>query len=290
MNIKVFLLGIRPKTLVAAVIPPLCAHSLFRVETGETSYLFLVLCLLLALFIQIATNFYNDAIDSLKGADDNRVGPDRISTQGKVGTKKVLFMGHLFIALAFMVAIPLVIEGGFLIFIIGLISLFLAYGYTGGPYPLAYLGLGELFVFIFFGLVATCGSYFIFSGTISWQSVLLGSQIGFLSCALIAVNNFRDRKTDVLVNKKTLATKMSRDKYLALMDAFMFLPHIFLLVFVLTLKLSYFFPILSVSFAHRARFLLHNYSDESELNVALKYCGIHLLLFGLLFILGGMWG
>ena len=281
--------GIRPKTLVAAIVPPFVAHSLYLNDNGNTSYYYFALCVLLALFIQIATNFYNDAVDFVKGADENRVGPKRITGENNMGVKKVFYIGHLFIFLAFLAGIPLVLKGGISLLLLGLISLFLAYGYTGGPFPLAYLGLGELFVFIFFGLVATCGSYYLYSGEVSLHSVILGSQVGLLSSVLIAINNFRDRETDILVNKRTLATRMTDSQYLAFIDFLLFFPYIILLYFAIFVKISFFIPFLGMSFAHKVRHVIREYNDPKELNIALAMSGKHLFVFCLLFFLGSLW-
>jgi 1,4-dihydroxy-2-naphthoate octaprenyltransferase len=288
--LKLFIEGIRPKTLVAAFIPPFVAHSLYYTLNKETEFMLLTLCILLALCIQIATNFYNDAIDFIKGADDNRVGPKRITSEDQFSPKVVFWIGHLFIFLAFIFGIPLVMKGGIVFLGIGIISLFLAYGYTGGPFPLAYLGLGELFVFIFFGLIATCGSYYLFSGIINLPVIVLGTCIGLLSSVLIAINNYRDRETDVLVNKNTLATKLSQSNYLLLIDFFIFTPYLLLFYFMFVIRLNFFIPILAMGLAHRTRFIVHNHIEKSELNEALALSGKQLLLFGILFSLGCLWG
>jgi 1,4-dihydroxy-2-naphthoate octaprenyltransferase len=288
--IKLFIQGIRPKTLVAAFVPPFVAHSLYFSVTNKTEYMILTLCILLALCIQIATNFYNDAIDFIKGADDNRVGPKRITSEVGFNPKTVFLIGHTFILLAFLCGIPLVMKGGVVFLILGVVSLFLAYGYTGGPFPLAYLGLGEVFVFVFFGLIATCGSYYLFSGGIDLASIVLGSCIGLLSSVLIAINNFRDRETDVLVSKNTLATKLSKSQYLLLIDLFIFTPYLLLLFFILTINLNFFIPIFAMGFAHRARYIIRNHQEKVELNEALALSGKQLFLFGLLFSVGCIWG
>ena len=285
MNLKQFLLGTRPKTLVAAVVPVLCAYSLALYRYEQVSSLYAVLCLLLALCIQIATNFYNDAVDHPKGADNVRVGPRRVSTQEKVHYKKVFLIGHLFIALAIVLGIPLVLKGGIVFVVLGLISLYFAYGYTGGPFPLAYLGLGELFVFIFFGVIATLGSYYLMSGTLDYEAGILATQIGLLSTTLIAVNNYRDRKTDVLVHKKTLATKLTSYQYLKLFDVFLFGPYLFILFGMLFFDLKYFFLLFSISLAYKIRRGLRENTDESELNTFLNLSGKHLILFATLYVI-----
>jgi 1,4-dihydroxy-2-naphthoate octaprenyltransferase len=281
--IELFLTGIRPKTLVAAIIPPIAAHSLYLKQFGETNYPFMLLCLALALFIQMATNFYNDGIDFKKGADADRDGPKRITDSKNIG--QVFVFGHICLVMGLACGVPLVIHGGPIFAGLGLLSMFLAYGYTGGPFPLAYLGLGELFVFLFFGLLATCGSYYLFSNTITWASVGLGCIIGFFSCVLIAINNLRDKDKDKLVGKRTLATRISSYRYLKLLDLFLFFPYLILFFFVCFIDLKYCFPLLAAGLAHQVRFIYQEYSEPSELNNALAKAGKHLLVFGLLFVL-----
>jgi 1,4-dihydroxy-2-naphthoate octaprenyltransferase len=286
---KNFIAASRPKTLVAAIIPPVVAHALFMDLTGKPSYFVMALCLSVALLLQLATNFYNDAIDFKKGADQNRIGPKRVVAAGSSAFKTVMLWGHVSLFLTFLVAIPLILKGGLPILLLGLLSAFLAYGYTGGPYPLAYKGLGELFVFIFFGLVAVVGCYYLMSLQTPMGAWILGSQIGLLSCVLIAVNNFRDKDEDIKVSKLTLATKLSRNQYLMLMDAFLFLPYFLNLYFFFMFKSSYIFVILAMPVAHKVRSIMHQHNNPSELNEALKFGGIHLLLFGILFVMGSLW-
>lgn len=286
---KNFIIASRPKTLVAAIIPPVVAHAFYFAESGQSSNWVMLYCILVALFIQLATNFYNDAIDFKKGADANRVGPQRVVAAGNSNYNTVMWWGHICLVFAAVAAIPLIMKGGFPIVILGLLSLYLAYGYTGGPYPLAYKGLGELFVFIFFGLVAVIASYYLMGLRVSIGAWFLGSEIGLLSCVLIAVNNFRDRVEDVKVNKLTMATKLSRSQYLFMMDVFLFLPYFLNLYFFFKFKMSYIFVILAMPVAHKVRAIMYTHKDTSELNQALKFGGIHLLLFGILFVLGSVW-
>jgi 1,4-dihydroxy-2-naphthoate polyprenyltransferase len=163
---KTWLLAFRPKTLTAAIVPVLVATALAFADQQTVKYWVTAFALLSATFIQIGTNFINDAIDFKKGADTHeRVGPKRVTQSGLLSEKKVLLGGFICFALATLFGVPLVIEGGVPILIIGLISLAMGYCYTGGPYPLAYRGLGDLFVLIFFGLVAVCGTYYLHAGS-----------------------------------------------------------------------------------------------------------------------------
>ncbi|MFT6630650.1 MAG: 1,4-dihydroxy-2-naphthoate octaprenyltransferase [Bacteriovoracaceae bacterium] len=290
MNLNLIVKGMRPKTLIAALVPPVSAYSFYFTEVRAHDEIWvLILCVFLALFIQIATNFYNDAIDFIKGADENRSGPERITTQDQISPKMVFAIGHVFILLAFICGIPLVLKGGVVILILGLISLFFAYGYTGGPFPLAYLGLGELFVFIFFGIVATCGSFYLYSLELNLSIFVLGTQIGLLSSVLIAINNYRDKETDVLVGKKTLATKMTNSNFLLLIDIFLFVPYLLVLYFVFTHDLKYMFNIFSVPLAHKIRAELKEVTKNEDFNLYLAMSGKHLFVFAFLFCCISLW-
>lgn len=281
--IKMIITGIRPKTLVAAIIPPVVSHGLYIKQFGETSYLLMIYCLLLALFIQMATNFYNDGIDFKKGADEDRDGPKRVTDAKNIN--KVFILGHVCLFLALLVGVPLVLKGGIIFAVFGIVSMFLAYGYTGGPFPLAYIGLGEVFVFLFFGILATCGSFYLYASTITLSSFALGSIIGLFSCVLIAINNLRDKDKDILVNKRTLATRISKYRYLKLLDTFLFFPYFILFFLVCFVDLKFCFPLLAAGLAHQVRFIYQEYNHPSELNNALGKAGKHLLVFGVLFYL-----
>jgi len=207
-----WLLAARPKTLTAAGIPVLVATSLAWVElAGQISLVLAACALFSAMAIQVATNFLNDAIDFKKGADnEKRIGPQRVTQSGLLTYRQVFALGLGFLLLAVIFGLPLVIKAGWPILLLGLVSVFLAYGYTGGPFPLAYLGLGDVFVFIFFGLAAVLGLYFVLVGHLSWVSLVAGAQLGFLSTVLIAINNLRDVDQDRPVNKKTLAVRFGQ--------------------------------------------------------------------------------
>ena len=149
---KNFIMAMRPKTLLASLIPPLVSFIYYVGQSHETPYLMLICCLVSALCIQVATNFFNDVIDFKKGADTIRKGPTRVTASGLVRPKTIYLWASLAIFTACIFSIPIVLKGGVIFLILGLISIYLSYGYTGGPLPLAYKGLGELFVFLFFGL------------------------------------------------------------------------------------------------------------------------------------------
>jgi len=206
---RAWVLASRPKTLPAAVVPVLLGGWLARSDVGgEVAWGLVWLALGCAICIQIATNLFNDVIDADKGADGvGRLGPVRVTQSGLLARRAVWGAAAAMLVLAGVLALPLLWERGWLVLAIGLPSLYFCYGYTGGPVPLAYRGLGELFVVLFFGLVAVGGSYFVAVGGWSWGAVVLGVQVGALSTVLLAVNNLRDIEGDRGVGKMTLAAR-----------------------------------------------------------------------------------
>ncbi|MEM9480828.1 MAG: 1,4-dihydroxy-2-naphthoate octaprenyltransferase [Verrucomicrobiota bacterium] len=207
-NWRAWLLATRPKTLAAAIVPVWAGAVLAFRLTGRVSWFLVSFTVLSALSIQIATNFFNDAIDFKKGTDTaNRLGPERATASGLINDKAMVLGGITMLFIAVALGTPLVAAGGWPILLIGVVSLFLAYGYTGGPFPLAYRGMGEIFVIAFFGVIAVGGTVFLLTGIWPASAVLLGIQIGFLSSVLIAINNLRDVKEDAASGKRTLAVK-----------------------------------------------------------------------------------
>jgi len=204
-------LATRPKTLTASLVPILVGSVYASHFHGQWSPLVVALTLLASLCIQIGTNFFNDSLDFIKGADSStRLGEARATQSGWLSAKTVGIIGLVFFGLAFLCGIPLVFMGGWPIVVIGLLSLLMGYLYTGGPFPLAYVGLGDLFVLIFFGWVAVGGTVFLHSGQFDLAAFVLGSQVGLLATALIAINNIRDQREDVKVGKKTFAVRLGR--------------------------------------------------------------------------------
>jgi 1,4-dihydroxy-2-naphthoate octaprenyltransferase len=202
-------LAARPKTLVAAFAPILLVFCFLESIQRELPWRFFAHSLFSVLFLQIATNLFNDAIDFKKGADTStRLGPKRVTAQGWLSPSTVMWLAALFSGLSLLVAWPLIEEAGFWGAIIAGLCLLLAYGYTGGPYPLAYKGLGELFVLIFFGWVAVFGlGILVLHSNRVFDLFVLGTQVGLLSCVLISVNNMRDYEEDRKNRKMTLAAR-----------------------------------------------------------------------------------
>ncbi len=202
-----WILAARPRTLGAAVVPVLAGTAL-AFAARSLDPLTTILILACAVLIQIATNYFNDAIDHAKGADTAaRIGPTRVTNAGLLAPRAVMRGGAVCLAMAVLLSVPLVLHGGWPIVVIGLFSLLFAYAYTGGPFPLAYLGLGEIFVVLFFGIIAVAGTFYLNTLAWSWESVLAGLQIGLHSSVLLAVNNLRDIESDRAAGKRTLAAR-----------------------------------------------------------------------------------
>ncbi len=207
-----WLLAARPKTLSAAVVPVLMGSALAADEPAAISWWVFACALSGALLIQIATNFINDALDFKKGADTSeRLGPIRVTAAGLISAERVMRAAWMCLVLAALCGIPLLIRGGWPMLVIGLASITAAYAYTGGPYPLAYHGLGELFVVIFFGFVAVGGTFYAHSLQWTRSALLAGFAAGSLATVLLVINNLRDIDSDRRSNKRTLAVRFGEN-------------------------------------------------------------------------------
>ncbi|MDG2122605.1 MAG: 1,4-dihydroxy-2-naphthoate octaprenyltransferase [Verrucomicrobiales bacterium] len=203
-----WVLAARPKTLPAAVVPVWVGCVLAYAGAGVFDAALAICTVASAMAIQVATNFFNDALDFQKGADTAaRVGPRRITAGGGASARGVLWAGVVVLVIAVALSVPMGLARGWVVVAIGVPSLYFSYGYTGGPVPLAYRGLGELFVVLFFGLIAVTGTVFIQTGEWMIEAVVLGGQVGALSTVLIAVNNLRDVEEDCGSGKRTLAVR-----------------------------------------------------------------------------------
>lgn len=228
MNLFPYILAARPKTLPAAIVPVWLGCVLAWYLSGEFSG-WLAFCTLMgAVWIQVGTNFFNDAIDSDKGADtEKRLGPVRATASGMLSRRAVYGAAIFCLLIAAVFGWFLFEARGWTMAAIGIPSLYLCYGYTGGPWPLAYKGLGEVFVVLFFGLVAVAGTVFVQLGEWRWEAALLGSQVGLLSAVLISINNLRDRVEDEGNNKRTMAVLLGEKRAKALLLLEIFLPALF---------------------------------------------------------------
>ena len=205
-----WILAIRPKTLPAAIAPVMIGTAMAWGD-GAAHWPSAAAALFAALCIQIATNLTNDYCDFKKGADTStRVGPVRVTQAGLISPRAVVIAAATFFILVVLASVYLVLRAGNAIAIVAAASVLSGILYTAGPKPLAYMGLGELFVFIFFGPVAVAGTYFVQALEINWAVVAAGFGPGFLSCAILAVNNLRDIEGDRKAGKMTLAVRWGK--------------------------------------------------------------------------------
>ncbi|HZW04883.1 MAG TPA: 1,4-dihydroxy-2-naphthoate polyprenyltransferase, partial [Anaerolineaceae bacterium] len=218
--LQAWILAFRPKTLPAAAAPVLVGSAV-AFYTGNFAPLPALAALAGGLLLQIGANLANDVYDFQHGADTSfRVGPLRVTQAGLLTPDQVKAGMWLVFGLAALIGAYLTLQAGWPVVVIGLLAIAAAIAYTGGPFPLGYHGLGEVFVFVFFGLVAVTGTYFVQAKEINWYALAASIPIGLLTCALLTVNNLRDIETDRITGKMTLAARFGEDfarqEYLAL--------------------------------------------------------------------------
>ncbi|CAB4731285.1 unannotated protein [freshwater metagenome] len=209
---KIWLAGARPRTLPAAIAPVLIGTSLINIDGEAINWINAMLALLVGLLLQVAVNYSNDYSDGVRGTDEVRVGPIRLVASGLKTPSQVKNAALLTYFIASICGLFLALRTSPLLIIIGAFAILAGWKYTGGKNPYGYNGFGEISVFIFFGLVATMGSYFAQSEKITWQSLLLSIPMGALSCTILGLNNLRDRPKDELVGKRTLAVRLGDTK------------------------------------------------------------------------------
>ncbi|MDQ1549842.1 MAG: 1,4-dihydroxy-2-naphthoate polyprenyltransferase [Microbacteriaceae bacterium] len=199
--------GARLRTLPLAIVPvALGSAAAYLVSNPGWHWVRILLCLAVALFLQIGVNFANDYSDGIRGTDRYRVGPSRLTGSGAARPRTVLTVALVFFGLAAVTGLVLVIlSGTYWMLAVGAVCIVAAYFYTGGKHPYGYYGLGEVFVFVFFGLVATAGTTFVQVQTVNIESWLAGIAAGSLACAVLMVNNIRDIQADRAAGKRTLA-------------------------------------------------------------------------------------
>ena len=204
-----WMLAARPHTLGVTLSGVLAACTLAWHQKGGLDWPVAIVTFLAAILIQIATNLFNDAGDYESGIDrGERLGPDRAVAKGWLGTRQVKQAGLGCLALAFVLGVYLVVVGGWPIVLLGLVALFCGWAYTLGPAPISHGPLGEIFVWVFFGLAAVLGTYYLQTGTLSRQIWILGHMMGAFASAVMLVNNTRDAASDVLAGKDTLAVRI----------------------------------------------------------------------------------
>jgi 1,4-dihydroxy-2-naphthoate polyprenyltransferase len=216
---RLWLVAARPRTLPAAIAPVLVGTAL-AVSEDHFRTLAFVAAMVGSVFIQIGTNLSNDLSDARRGADtEDRLGPVRVTAGGLMPPRHVLIGTYVAFGVAVACGIYLAAEAGWEVLVIGIASIVAGVLYTGGPRPYGYEGLGEVFVFLFFGLVAVTGSYFVQTEELRWEAFVLAVPVGLLAAAILVVNNVRDIDTDRRAGKRTLAVKLGRQTVVRLFGA-----------------------------------------------------------------------
>lgn len=276
-------LACRPKTLSVSLSPVLVGTAIAWHDTGVLLWLPLLAAACGAAFIQIGTNLFNDVGDFLRGTDTpERLGPRRATAEGWLTAGKVKAGARLSFALAFLCGIYLVVHGGWPIIAIGLASLAAGWAYTGGPKPIAYGPLGEIFVFVFFGLIAVGGSYYLQTMSLSTATLIAASLVGLHAAAVITVNNYRDLDGDASNGKNTLAVHLGRPATQQVYLAEMLLPYILLPLLSRELGWQALLPALSLPLALRLAQRFRNEAPGPVFNQILAASAGLQLLFALL--------
>jgi 1,4-dihydroxy-2-naphthoate octaprenyltransferase len=222
--VRIWLMAARLRTLPAAIAPVLVGTALAVQATDDIRVGAFIAALLGAILIQVGTNLSNDYSDARRGADtEDRLGPVRVTAGGLVPPQQVLIAVYATFGAAMLTGVYLVYVAGWELLVVGLVSILAGVLYTGGPKPYGYEGLGELFVFLFFGIVAVAGSSFAQTETWPWEAFALAVPVGLLASAIMVVNNVRDMDTDRRVGKRTLAVRLGRERTRDLYAAMVFL-------------------------------------------------------------------
>jgi 1,4-dihydroxy-2-naphthoate octaprenyltransferase len=278
----------RPRTLPAAVAPVLVGTALAGFAHVFHPLRF-VAALLGAIFIQVGTNLSNDYSDARRGADaDDRLGPVRVTAGGLVPPKQVLVATYVSFAIAVLAGAYLIAVAGWALLLVGLASILAGVLYTGGPRPYGYEGLGELFVFLFFGIVAVAGSFFVQVKALHWEAFALAVPVGLLAAAILVVNNVRDIDSDRRAGKRTLAVRLGRQRTRTMFAVVVYLAYLLApvtWVFGPT-KAWVLLPWLTLPLAAGVVRVVRNRSDGPSLNGALAQSGMLQLAFCMLLAAG----
>ena len=285
---KLWIEAARPQTLAAALVPVLVGAAL-AFQIHRLNWINTTVALICATLIQIGTNFANDYFDFVKGSDtDERIGFRRATAAGLISPEAMKNATILTMGLAFLTGLYLVWVGGWIILAIGLLSLLFGVLYTGGPFPLGYNGLGDVFVFIFFGIVAVMTTYYV--NTLEWSEASFWASlaIGGLCVNILVVNNLRDVEQDKKSGKRTLGVLFGElalkvEYLLMVLLAFAIPPHFFVQ---LDFNLWIFLPFLSLPMAAFLAYKIWTETDKKNLNLMLERTAQFMVLFGVLFSIG----
>jgi 1,4-dihydroxy-2-naphthoate octaprenyltransferase len=218
-----WILGARPRTLSAAIAPVVIASAL---AGSEFNWFRALLALKVAVWLQIGVNYANDYSDGVKGTDENRIGPTRLVASGLASATAVKNAAFISFAIASIAGIWLSLLTSPLLIVIGMLAIAAAWGYTGGKNPYGYSGLGEISVFTFFGLVATMGTFYAQTEEFTALSFIVAIPMGALACAILEINNIRDRAQDEQVGKRTLAVRLGDAKARQVFVSLLVLAHV----------------------------------------------------------------
>ncbi|HTX44947.1 MAG TPA: 1,4-dihydroxy-2-naphthoate polyprenyltransferase [Solirubrobacteraceae bacterium] len=289
-GMQIWLMAARPRTLPAAIAPVIVGTALAG-YVGSFHVLRLIAALVGAIFIQVGTNLSNDYSDARRGADtEDRLGPVRVTAGGLVPPQRVLVATYVSFGVAVLAGIYLIAVAGWLLLVIGAASILAGVLYTGGPRPYGYEGLGELFVFLFFGIVAVAGSFFVQVTHLRWEAFALAVPVGLLAAAILVVNNVRDIDTDRRAGKRTLAVRLGRDRTQTLYAAMVYGAYVLAPVTWLfgPLEAWMLLPLLSLPIAAPLVRLVRNRTDGPALNGALAQTGMLQLTFCMLLAAGAL--
>jgi 1,4-dihydroxy-2-naphthoate octaprenyltransferase len=285
-HLRLWLLAARPRTLPAAIAPVLVGTALAGSE-GTFRPLPFVAALLGSVFIQIGTNLSNDYSDARRGADtDDRLGPVRVTAGGLMPPRRVLVGTYVAFGVAVGAGLYLAAVAGWELLVVGAASILAGVLYTGGPRPYGYEGLGELFVFVFFGIVAVAGSYFVQAEELRWEAVALGVPVGLLASGILVVNNVRDIDTDRRAGKRTLAVRLGRERARALFTAMLVVAYLVPIGLVPALSAWLLLPLASLPLAPALLRTVRTRTDGPALNGALAGTGRLLAVYSALLAVG----
>jgi 1,4-dihydroxy-2-naphthoate octaprenyltransferase len=276
----------RPRTLPAAIAPVLVGTAL-AVHDDRFSVLTFVATLLGALLIQVGTNLSNDYSDARRGADtEDRLGPVRVTAGGLVPPRQVLVATYATFGLAVLVGLYLVSVAGPELLLVGAASILAGVLYTGGPRPYGYEGLGEVFVFTFFGIVAVTGSYYVQAEELPWEAFVFAVPVGLLATAILVVNNVRDLETDRRAGKRTLAVRLGRDTTRGIYAATVYGAYAVVVVMAIVWSPWVLLCLLSLPLAVSVVRLVRRHTDGPTLNEALGRTGMLQMAFCVLLSVG----
>ncbi len=287
-GMRIWLMAARPRTLPAAIAPVLVGTALAGFAHVFHPLRFIA-ALLGAIFIQVGTNLSNDYSDARRGADtEDRLGPVRVTAGGLVPPSQVLLATYVSFGLAVLAGIYLIVVAGWELLLVGAASILAGVLYTGGPRPYGYEGLGEVFVFLFFGIVAVAGSFFVQVRHLSWEAFALAVPVGLLAASILVVNNFRDIETDRRAAKRTLAVRLGRARTRDLFAAIVYGAYVLVPITWLfgPMKPWVLLPWLTLPLATPALRIVRNRTDGPSLNQALAQTGMLELAFCMLLAAG----